>query len=57
MTKKVCREQQPKIVNPRYEGATPEMVGRALLRRVIDDRREDDGQPEPAANGKFQSSI
>lgn len=38
MTKQT--EPQPKIVNPRYAGATPAMVARALV------RRDDAGKPK-----------
>ena len=34
------------IINPHYEGATPEMVGRALLRHA---------EPAPAQKGKDQA--
>ncbi len=39
------------ILNPRYEGATPEMVARALLRRPVTDRRKpkDEEPPEQPA--------
>ena len=35
----------PPILNPRYEGATPAMVGLALLRR---EPEPDDGAAEPS---------
>ena len=47
------------ILNPRYAGATPEMVGRALLRR---DPEADDEEDESEESGiiddpKVRSSI
>ena len=32
-----------KVQNPRYKGATPEMVGRALLRRAKDEAPKQGG--------------
>ena len=32
MTEKSCKPQEPEVLNPHYAGATPELVGRALLR-------------------------
>ena len=37
------KDNDPPVVNRRYEGATPEMVGRALLRPGA---KEDEGKPE-----------
>ena len=42
------------VVNPRYEGATLAMVGRALLRSPPKSKAKDRGQPdrfEPAPGG------
>ena len=47
------------ILNPRYAGATPEMLGYALLRPAGKDRKsEAETEPRPI-NGqeRFQSSI
>ena len=43
MTKK---PKEPEILNPRYAGATPEMVGIALLRHRPDEPQEED-EPSP----------
>ena len=40
------KPKPPPILNPRYEGATPEMVGRALLRHP---------EPEAPQKGEDQS--
>ena len=40
------KPKEPEILNPRYAGATPEMVARALLRH---DPRGDDGEAEDKA--------
>ena len=50
------RSKEPEIVNPRYAGATPEMVGRALLRREPDEAA-DDGASPTVADPAIQSSI
>ncbi len=47
MTDEEHKRQPPpetEVLNTCYEGSTPEDVGRALLRRVAEDRQEDDGQ-------------
>ena len=33
---------EPEVLNSRYEGATPEEIGRALLRQPDKDRQKDD---------------
>ena len=38
-----------RVINPRYEGATPDMVGRALLRPQREKIKEDGDKTEPAA--------
>ena len=45
------KKPEPEILNPRYAGATPKMVGRALLRPVPKADEEDDGHKpnEPTA--------
>lgn len=52
--------REPEILNPRYAGATPEMVARALVRRD-EDRGSRESEAEPcaatSADGGFQSSI
>lgn len=50
------RPKEPEIINPRYAGATPEMVGRALLRREPEEAGEDDASPT-VADPSVQSSI
>ena len=46
MTKKL----EPEVTNPRYQGATPEMVARALLRqREPDEKPESVREPGPEA--------
>ena len=44
MTKKTKQPKppEPEVLNPRYEGATPAMVARALLRVKPKDEAEDD---------------
>ena len=32
------KAEVPPVLNPRYEGATPEMIGRALMRRPADEQ-------------------
>ena len=56
MTKK---PKEPEILNPLYEGATPGMVVKALMRPVKEAEREDDGdKPEKATEALArQSSI
>lgn len=46
------RRERPqiKVRNPRYKGATPEDVGKALL-QLRDDRRKDDGDDEDGEDG------
>ncbi len=39
---------EPKVLNPRYAGATPDMVARALLRAKPDEPKRDD---ETSAHG------
>ena len=43
------------VLNPRYAGAMPEDVGRALMRHKPDGSREDDAEPdqndEPVPSG------
>ena len=46
------KPEPPPILNPRYGGATPEMVARALLKNAP----EDEKQAEPG-DSDFQSSI
>ena len=38
------KRQHPKVVvrNPRYKGANPDMVGKALLRFRVDETKEED---------------
>jgi len=36
---------EPEVLNPRYKGATPAMVARALLRAKPDERKGGDGTP------------
>ena len=52
--------RKPEILNPRYAGATPEMVARALV-RWNDDWGSRDSETELSresdADGEFQSSI
>ncbi len=51
-------KQEPEILNPRYAGATPEMVGRALLQpREPEEKSEPDGESRSDGDGRFQSSI
>jgi len=49
MTKQT--EPQPKIVNPRYAGATPEMVARALARKGGDEKPEESKAAAEAGEG------
>ena len=50
------KPKEAAILNPRYAGATPEMVARALIRPRTEDR--EDEEPSPViANPKFQSST
>ena len=56
MTKKPKR-MPVKVQNPRYEGATPEMVGRALLRRESEDQAEDGEASRTVADPVVQASI
>ena len=59
MTKNAAGKRQPEpvtdppglppIINPRYAGATPEMVGRALLRAPVLD--EEILEPKPGLGG------
>ena len=39
----IAKPKEPEILNQRYEGATPELVARALLRH---DPEADDGEAE-----------
>ena len=58
MTEKTATPQV-EVLNPRYAGATPEMVGQALLRPAgKDGKSEAETEPHPI-NGqeRFQSSI
>ena len=50
---------EPEFHNPRYAGATPEMVARALLRRESETRELDEVKDDlPAVNGsEVRSSI
>ena len=50
--------ENPKIevINPMYAGATPEDVGRAMMRQVDADRQEND-RPERIKQDVVQSSI
>ena len=38
--------KEPEVLNPHYEGATPEMVGRALVRHA---------EPAPQPKGQDQA--
>ena len=54
-----AKPKDPEILNPRYAGATPEMVARALLRH---EPEADDGESEAEPSGimeqpAIQSSI
>ncbi len=52
--------REPEIRNPRYAGATPAMVARALGRREVERQSgESDSElcREPSADGEFQSGI
>ena len=49
-------KRRVEVRNPRYAGATPEDVGRALLRRV-DNGRDDPDEDSESARCRFQSSI
>lgn len=55
------RKTKPKleILNPRYAGATPEMVGRALLRQAPKEAAEpkSDEASNIIADPEIQSSI
>ena len=54
MTKK---PKEPEVLNPRYKGATPEMVGRALLKHKP---KDGDGKAKPSrviADRAVRSSI
>ena len=42
------KTDDPPFLNPHYEGATPEMVGRALLRHA---------EPAPQPKGKDQADL
>ena len=50
---------KPEFLNPRYTGATPEMVARALLLRESETRELDEVKDDlPAVNGsEVRSSI
>ena len=54
-----AKPKEPEILNPLYEGATPGMVAKALLRPVKDAERENDGdKPEESIEAPVhQSSI
>ena len=56
MTKK---RKEPEILNPFYEGATPGMVAKALMRPAKEAEREGDGdKPEESTEApSCQSSI
>ena len=49
--------REPEILNPRYAGATPQIVARALLRRDVE-KKSGDADSEPSAesseDGDFQ---
>ena len=54
------KPKEPEVLNPRYAGATPEMVARALGRREVERQTgETDAEPtrESGADGEFQSGI
>ena len=57
MAKKPTRKVE--VLNPHYKGATPEMVGRALLRPVPpkDEKPEDEEASGIIADPEFPSSI
>ena len=50
MTKET--EPQPKILNPRYAGATPAMVARALMRRDTGEKPEESKAAAGAGDGE-----
>ena len=45
MTAKPKKPPKPEILNPRYAGATPDMVALALLRAKPDEPKRDDETP------------
>ena len=55
MTANKPKPAKPQVLNPRYAGATPEMVGRALLKPIRQAKRK----PQKAAGSKtgVRSSI
>ena len=55
MTAKPKPAPKPEIANPRYAGATPDMVGRALLKPVKNVKAKP--QKSAASKSRFQSSI
>ncbi len=55
MTTKPKPSGKPEVLNPRYAGATPEMVGRALMRPVKPMKRK--SQKAATAKRDIQSSI
>ena len=58
MTKKQELKRKPvDVCNPRYEGAMPAMVGRALLRRESKDKGGEDEPSPTVADPSVQSSI
>ena len=50
MTKQT--EPQPKIVNPRYAGATPAMVARALMRKGSGEKPEESRAAAETGDGE-----
>lgn len=56
---KATKTDQVEVLNPRYKGATPEMVGRALLRQPEEASEEGDGDKpeEPIAPPYVRSTI
>ncbi len=52
------QDQEPEILNPRYAGATPAAVARALVRRdaaKLGGGDETEPRAEDGADGRFQS--
>lgn len=51
---------EPETLNPRYAGASPQMVARALLRRKVEKQSGDAKSElcsESSDDGKFQQCI
>ena len=56
MTTKTTAPKYVTVRNPRYAGATPEQVARALLRNRKSVKKKSSRRPT-RGKGKFQSSI